>query len=576
MATSATLERLEAIIDTSRVAQQIELLLPVGVRPRQLSARTLLLGMLLIAVQYRPAHLTGVHQALRGLPDSQHARLGIIADWKTGPHLLTYRQTERTFALVVKALAKQTPDGTPSETLSAVLDGLLEASVTVPDQPASDSYAVDWTDHETWSRPPRTRRSSPENPQPAAPDPKPDPAAPAPDPDAQPAAPAPDPAAPAPAPDPDPEPDPAAPEPDPETDPAAPEPDAAASEQPDVRCADPEAAWGHRRGNHPGQKDEAFYGYYLQAATIVCDEHGPPVPELARRMLLTSCDHDPPAALVPVLQRMAADGITLGDLLADSGYAYRVAEHWALPIRALGASLIVDLHPNDRGTQGTHMGAVCANGSLYCPATPSPLLDISPLPRAASPEQTAIHDQQAAELSRYKLSAITAHDRDGYHRVICPAAQGKLRCPHRPQSMTLPHTRPQILAPPEHPPACCQQQTITVPPSINAKTSQKHDYPSREHRHSYARRSGAERTFATVKDPATNDLSRGWCRIMGLTGIALFTATVLIARNLRVADAFTARQAENQQRAADGLAPKQRKRRRQSAEDLISQANAPP
>jgi hypothetical protein len=306
----------------------------------------------------------------------------------------------------------------------------------------------------------------------------------------------------------------------------------------------------------------------------VRDEHGPAVPELARRMLLTSCDHDPPAALVPVLQRMKDSGIALGDVLADSGYAYRVPATWALPVRALGADLIVDLHPNDRGTNATHQGAICANGRLYCPATPTALLELSPLPRAATPEQTAAHDQQASELAKYKLSPITTYDPDGYHRAICPAAQGKIRCPLRPASMTLAHTRPEILKAPEHPPACCQQQTITIPPAVNAKTAQKHDYPSPEHRHSYARRSGAERTFSTIKDPATNDISRGRCRIMGLTGIALFTATVLIARNLRIHDAFTARQAANEQRAANGLAPKQRKRRRQT--DLITAANSPP
>ena len=98
---------------------------------------------------------------------------------------------------------------------------------------------------------------------------------------------------------------------------------------------------------------------------------------------------------------------------------------------------------------------------------------------------------------------------------------------------------------------------------MNAKTAQKHDYPSAAHRNSYNRRSAAERTFATIKDPATNDLSRGWCRLMGLTAIALFTATILIARNLRIHDAFAARQAENERRAANGLPPKQRKRRRQ-------------
>jgi hypothetical protein len=293
-------------------------------------------------------------------------------------------------------------------------------------------------------------------------------------------------------------------------------------------------------------------------------------------MLLTSCHIDPPAALVPVLQQMASNNITITDVLADSGYAYRIPATWALPIRALGANLIVDLHPNDRGPNGTHHGATCANGRLYCPATPRALLDIQPLARPATPEQTAAHDQRSAELARYKLSPITSHDRDGYHRVICPAAQQKLRCPHRPASLTLPNDRPTILNPPEHPPACCSQQTITVPPSINAKTTQKHDYPSAAHRVSYNRRSSAERTFSTIKDPATNDINKGWCRITGLTAIALFTATVLIARNLRTTDAFAARQAENERRAARGLPPKQRRRRRQTAEDLIVTATAPP
>jgi hypothetical protein len=525
------LARLEAIVDTAAVATRIEALLPVGVRPRQLKVRTLLLGMLLIAVQGRPAHLRRVHQTLLALGAHEHRRLGIIAEWKQGPHQLTYRQTERTFGLVIDELSRDTPDGTPTQTLSQILDALLEASVQVLGEPATGSYAVDWTDHETWSRPPPKKRAEHAD-------------------DSNPAT----------------------------ADTEQPPPDSDSDSDSDDagRCADPEASWGHRRGNHPGQKDEAFYGYYLQAATTVKDEHGPHVPELARRMLLTSCHTDPPAALVPVLQRMAADGIKLADILADSGYAYRIPETWALPIRALGAQLIVDLHPNDRGPQGTHMGAIQSNGRLYCPATPTTLLELQPLPRAPSREQTAGHDQQATELARYKLSAITSHDPDGYHRAICPAAQGKLRCPHRPESMTLPHTRPQVLSPPEHPPTCCTQQTITVPAAINAKTAQKHDYPSPEHRNSYNRRSSAERTFSTIKDPATNDISKGWCRIMGLTGIALFTATVLIARNLRIHDAFTTRQAENERRAANGLPPKQRKRRRQTTTDLIGAATAPP
>ncbi len=197
---------------------------------------------------------------------------------------------------------------------------------------------------------------------------------------------------------------------------------------------------------------------------------------------------------------MAASGIKLSDLLADSGYAYRTAEHWALPIRRLGAQLVQDLHPNDRGPNGTHHGAIRSNGNLYCPATPTTLLELSPLARGASAEQTHAHDKLCEELSRYKLSPLTGYNHDSYRRVICPA-QGKLRCPLRPQSMTLPHTRPQVLKAPEHPPACCSQQTITVPPSVNAKTAQKHDHPSKAHRDSYARRSSAERASRPSRTP---------------------------------------------------------------------------
>jgi hypothetical protein len=139
--------------------------------------------------------------------------------------------------------------------------------------------------------------------------------------------------------------------------------------------------------------------------------------------------------------------------------------------------------------------------------------------------------------------------------------------------MRLDRDRPQVLQPPEHPQACCTQQTITIPPQVNAKTAQKHDCPSRAHRRSYARRTGAERGFATAKDPASNDISRGWCRLMGLTPQMLFVTTLLIARNQRILHAWNTRQEENTRRAAAGLPPKTRKRRRKT---LAGLATRPP
>jgi hypothetical protein len=485
----------EEVIDDSGIAPRIEAVLPAGARRRQLSARTLLAGMMLALADGRPAHLTRVRQALVSLPGDDQRRLGVLADWKDGPHRLTYRQTEYTFGLAARALAKDQPDGLPSPELQAVCDGLLEASVPEQFKDASTSLAVDWTDLETFSRPP----------------------------------------------------------------PAGGGP-----------CAGPEASWGHRRNNLLRSQDELFFGYYLDAGTMEREEDGAEVPELTRRATVCSCRRDPARALVPVLTAMPAHGIPLGGILGDSGYSHRDAGAWALPLRLAGAQLVQDLHPHDRGPKGTCDGAVIANGNLYCPAAPRKLPELSPLPRGATREQVTAHDAKTAEAARYKPGRLTADDPDGYHRVQCPAAAGKVRCPLRPASMRLDRGRPEILQPPEHPQACCTQQTITVPPDVLAKTAQKHDYPSAAWRRSYSRRTGAERGFSTAKDPASNDIARGWCRLMGLAPLMLFVTTLFIVRNQRILAAWNTRQRENRHRAAAGLPPKTRKRRRKTLAGLAA------
>lgn len=489
-------------MDTAGVTERIEAALPVGVRRRQLAIRTLLVGIVLTQHDHRPAHLSRIHQALTSLPETDQRRLGVVCDWKTGTHQLTYRQCEYTFDRLVGVLAKDAPDGEAAQLLCEVIDALVEASVPAEYQNVSRSLALDWTDHATFSRPPAQKGG---------------------------------------------------------------------------QCADREASWGRRKCDEPGRKDELFFGYELQVATMVAEETGPAVPELARRILITSCHLDPPTAFVATLERLVGAGTTLGDLLVDSGYAHRTAGHFAAPVRRLGARLVMDLHPHDRGPHGTHKGAICHNGNLYCPATPRALFNLGPLARGATADETTLHDTQSGELSRYKLGRQSADDLDGYHRVTCPAVTGKLRCPLRPASLALPHSRPEVLAPPEHPPTCCTQQTLTVPATVNAKTRQKHDYPSAAHRLSYARRSAAERANSTTKDRASIDFTRGWCRLMGLTANTVMAACGYLARNLRIADAFAARQADAARRLARGLPPKTRRRRRTALPDLTpAAAQRPP
>lgn len=123
---------MEAIAGDARLAAvivEIEGRLPIGVRPRQLDVRTLLVGMLVCQAQGRPAHLARVHEALLSLGDADRRRLGVTVDWRGGPHQLSYRQVERTFSLVVDALRKEAPDGAPSRVLQEMADALVEASV---------------------------------------------------------------------------------------------------------------------------------------------------------------------------------------------------------------------------------------------------------------------------------------------------------------------------------------------------------------------------------------------------------------------------------------------------------------
>jgi len=493
------LARLEAVVDRPELAAalvQLESRLPVGVRPRQCRLRTLVIGMLAcLADGHQNAHLSALHRALTSLAGPDRQRLEVSGAWPHGPHELTYRQVEYTFGLVGAALAKDRPDGAAPPGLQSLCDALVEASLPAAFAEASASYAIDWTDVESFFRPPGQR---------------------------------------------------------------------------DGPSADPEAGWGHRRGDGPGQGDEVFFGFYGSLMTMVSPPGGPAVPELIRRVQLGSCRHDPVPPFVAVVTQAVADGIRVDEVLADSGYSYKVPGHFALPLRRAGVDLVMDLHPGDRGPRGDYAGAIRHNGNLYCPATPPSLFELGPLGRGASAAETAAHDGLAAELSRHKLGRLTGDDADGYHRVACPAAMGKCRCPLQPVSMTLSRRRPEILAPPTDPPRCCTQQSITVGPDVNAKTRQRHDYPSPAHRLAYGRRSAAERSNSRLKDPAGINVSvRGWCKLAGIGPSMLFFACACVVVNFGLVDAFEQRVT----RPAGPPAPRTRRRRRRTLADLA--ANSP-
>ncbi|MHB1488742.1 MAG: hypothetical protein ACYCS7_14320 [Acidimicrobiales bacterium] len=464
----------------------------------------------------RPAQLEAAHRALSDLEVSDQLALG-FATFDDGEHdTATYRQTADTFSVMCKGIdptpvpsfrdvaederAAHLEDvraGIDAEAKDAllhrVIDSLIEQSVPEAYKSASSSLAIDWTDHETWSRP-----RAKDDPQPAN---------------------------------------------------------------------DPDASWGHAKRNAPGAKDCPFFGYYAQVATMVSDEVGPSVPELVRRIAFETPRLDPAGVMAKTLLRLGAEGVTLGDVLADCGYSNRDPNTFAVPLRSAGADLVMDLHPADRGRRGIFEGTVLANGCLFCPATPatpSALFDVGPLRRGATTEEVAAHDARCAELAYYRFSALSAPDHDGYQRVMCPATAGKVRCPLKPASLARPLDHPSVIEPPGEPPRCCAQQSITVPPQVNEKTRQKHDYPGPMFRASYARRTAAERTYASLADPSVGGIRRGWCRLFGLAKNTLMYALGVVVRNVRIVESFERRRAQGVRRSAIG--PSRRRRRRYQRE----------
>ncbi len=272
---------------------------------------------------------------------------------------------------------------------------------------------------------------------------------------------------------------------------------------------------------------------------------------------------------------MPKAGIALGDIICRLGL--RAPGPCALrsPAARSRGFLGDGPAPPRSGHSGHPRGASLWNGNLYCPATPKALFDLGPLGRRASEAEVGAHDERIAELARYKLGRISAPDAEGFCRVACPAVMGKVRCPLREASMALGLSRPEVASVPEHPPSCCTQQTITVPPSVNQKTAQKSRLPLAPWRRSYARRSRRRAHQCQDQGPGHDRRRPGVVPGDGTRAHEPLLACALVVRNLAVADAFDARAAVDQRRAAAGLGPKIRRRRRTTISDLVG-ASAPP
>jgi hypothetical protein len=515
------------VLIDSGVAEMLEKALPTGGPRRQLGAHTVLVGILLSITTSKVAHLASAYRALCDLPISDQLRLGVARHAQNGLETASYRQLEHSFSQMMAPI-----DPSPVPSFRGVAPtGRAEhlAKRRKEVEPAvKEAMLVALTDalmEASVPEPERQRRCL-------------------------------------------------------AVDWTDHETWARPKDQHSGQIsADPGAAWGHAKRNAPGAKDGLFFGYYAQVVVMAPEEGSKGDPEFIWRVVLKSASVEPAEEMARQLERIAGTGAGPSDVLADCGYSFKTG--FAARLRRIGAEPVMDLHPFDRGPKGTFEGAVCANGSLYCPAVPDRLLSLGPLERGAATRVVLDHDRSCGELDRYRFAPLQGPDEDGYERVLCPAAAGKLRCPLVESSLTLSFARPSVTDPPSLPPRCCRQRSITVPPNVNDKTRQKHPYPSPRHRRSYARRTTAERAYARLADPAGEGVRRGWCRLFGTAKNALMYTLAAVAQNVRIEESRQRQEAAEARRAAYGESGQRRRRRRRHepsppSEPLLSDGPAVP
>ncbi|MGW6915602.1 hypothetical protein ACWGB8_17550 [Kitasatospora sp. NPDC054939] len=110
-------------------------------------------------------------------------------------------------------------------------------------------------------------------------------------------------------------------------------------------------------------------------------------------------------------------GLPAGILAADRAYTDQTTGHFQAPARRLGYKLALDYKQEQRGIQGTHLGAVLVDGHLACPL----------IPEQAATATTGLGDTQIREMPDSLARQIAAREPFLLKRKQGPDPSGTIR-----------------------------------------------------------------------------------------------------------------------------------------------------
>lgn len=329
-------------------------------------------------------------------------------------------------------------------------------------------------------------------------------------------------------------------------------------------------------------KGDGWYGYWLHGVVRIPEVGAPSVPCLVERISLPAANADVRVAALDLLERMTADHELLDaaagredrprrDILADRAYTSEThqAADWIWPLFNLGFDSVHALTEHQLGHTATLAnGALVIDGQPASPRMPAHLRTLTP-PKVGAPRKD-IEDYQAEIAKRrlYMLHAVGGRSDDGHWDFGCRAMAllGQLHCDLKPASMNLPLHKPTTSPPvfaPRHTLTICGQQKSRVQ-ATELPFWQPLQHGSTEWCDSWNRRNHVEGLFGNVKNDASQNLTRGRIRVMGLATVSLMALFIAMAANLRLTDTFELRQRREADQAAQeaaGIKPKARKPR---------------
>jgi hypothetical protein len=294
-----------------------------------------------------------------------------------------------------------------------------------------------------------------------------------------------------------------------------------------------DADWGVKTAKDGRRK--SFCGFDLHNLVCVLDLGEDPdlEPNLIEGIEVTPAHQDVVETSLRLIDAVLLAGTRFDELLADRHYSYKRAARWAQELTKRGIEQVVDLHKNDQKFRDCN-GAKLAAGWLHCPGTPDRLGDIpQPGPTATDAQKEEFYNR-IDERRPYALRRIAITP---LRRFQCPALAGTVGCPLRAGTVegAVEGNLPIITNPPaaDSAPTCCTQATVTLGQDGQRKIWQQEYWGDRDWSRSNNRRTYVEGAFGNMKNPSTENLSRGTFRITGLARVTLFLGVFAAAHNVR-------------------------------------------